>query len=111
MPIHYDRDLDLSATSGDVGAAIHAALSAHYESSHFVTRLTLDPNLNPNPRYESPHSVTLTLTRTLVRTRTRTTSRRVSYAAMPNPTPPISRHFTACRRRLLPKPAADARRL
>ncbi|KAL3903709.1 MAG: hypothetical protein SGPRY_011569 [Prymnesium sp.] len=36
VPIHYDRDLDLSRFEGDPGAAIHAALSAHYEGAHFV---------------------------------------------------------------------------
>ena len=49
VPIHYDRDPDLSTASGDVGAAIHAALSKHYESSHFVRRHT--HTHNPDRRH------------------------------------------------------------
>lgn len=40
VPIHYDRDL-AEGVEGDVGAAVHAALAAHYASSHFVTVVPL----------------------------------------------------------------------
>jgi len=39
VPIHYERDL--ADASGDVGAAIHAALLSHYEDAHFVTVMPL----------------------------------------------------------------------
>ncbi|KAL1526695.1 hypothetical protein AB1Y20_015396 [Prymnesium parvum] len=36
VPIHYDRDLLLDGVDGEVGAALHAALVKHYETSTFV---------------------------------------------------------------------------
>eukprot|EP00908_Phaeocystis_cordata_P008816 Transcript_1953.p1 GENE.Transcript_1953~~Transcript_1953.p1 ORF type:complete len:352 (-),score=142.65 Transcript_1953:1702-2757(-) len=39
VPIHYERDL--TKTSGDVGAALHAALASHYEGAKFVTVMPL----------------------------------------------------------------------
>lgn len=38
VPIHYDRDLTAAAADApDVGAALHAALAAHYEGAAFVS--------------------------------------------------------------------------
>ena len=37
VPIHYDRDLQLAGITGSVGAALHAALAAHYADSTFVS--------------------------------------------------------------------------
>lgn len=43
VPLHYDRDLTDAATgaAGGVGAALHAALSAHYEGARFVSVMPL----------------------------------------------------------------------
>ena len=42
VPIHYGRDLaDSTVKAGGVGEAIHAALSKHYASDHFVTVMPL----------------------------------------------------------------------
>eukprot|EP00316_Scyphosphaera_apsteinii_P024418 CAMPEP_0119320030 /NCGR_PEP_ID=MMETSP1333-20130426/51196_1 /TAXON_ID=418940 /ORGANISM="Scyphosphaera apsteinii, Strain RCC1455" /LENGTH=325 /DNA_ID=CAMNT_0007326625 /DNA_START=126 /DNA_END=1103 /DNA_ORIENTATION=+ len=41
VPIHYDRDLELRALGGNVGATIHQALSNHYASAGFVTVMPL----------------------------------------------------------------------
>jgi N-acetyl-gamma-glutamyl-phosphate reductase len=38
VPLHYDRDLTPAASAAEgAGARIHAALSAHYADSHFVS--------------------------------------------------------------------------
>lgn len=42
VPIHYSRDLtDATVKAGRVGEAVHAALSNHYASDHFVTVMPL----------------------------------------------------------------------
>lgn len=41
VPIHYDRDLVPDAAGGDVGEALHRALSAHYAGSRFVSVVPL----------------------------------------------------------------------
>ena len=46
VPLHYERDLEAAAVtkasaSGGVGAAVHAALSAHYAGSTFVRVMPL----------------------------------------------------------------------
>jgi N-acetyl-gamma-glutamyl-phosphate reductase len=42
VPLHYGRDLsDSTVKAGGVGEAIHAALSEHYASDHFVTVMPL----------------------------------------------------------------------
>ena len=57
VPLHYGRDLsDSTVEAGGVGEAIHAALSKHYASDHFVTvsPLATDPHPHPNP-HPSPN--------------------------------------------------------
>jgi len=41
VPIHYDRDLEDGVAAGEVGEAIHAALSKHYAESRFVRVMPL----------------------------------------------------------------------
>ena len=53
VPLHYGRDLSASTVeAGGVGEALHAALSKHYASDHFVTVRPLAADSHPHP---DPH--------------------------------------------------------
>ena len=90
VPLHYGRDLSASTVeAGGVGEALHAALSKHYASDHFVTvrPLATDPH---------PHLSPFTLA--LARTRTRTPTPTLTLTLTLTPTPPPPPTLTLTRR-------------